>query len=91
MHRRIKAPKKTQESGIHLFTPSGVPKNYSAEVYDAHAEHMAQTWANPVLSASVSVSSYEPCSVDSEGLILLLFSSPSDSYSTFCLLFFRVF
>jgi hypothetical protein len=40
-----------------------------------------QTYIGPVLAASVSVSSYVPCLVDSKGLLLLLYSVPSDSYT----------
>ena len=39
------------------------------------------THTNPVLDASVSVSSYVPCLVDSEGLALLEPSIPSGSYT----------
>jgi hypothetical protein len=50
-----------------------------------YAEDLVLTQVDPVLAASVSVSSYEPCLVDSEGSVLIVFSIPSDSYhlSTF--------
>lgn len=46
-------------------------------------EDLVQACVNPVLAGSVSVSSYVPCSVDSEslGLLLLLFSIPSGFYT----------
>ena len=36
--------------------------------------HLVQTCAGPVLAASVSVSSYKLCSVDLEGLVLLVYT-----------------
>lgn len=57
--------------------------NYS---YNVYAEDLVQTCEAPVLSAPVSVSSYMPCLLYSEGLILLVSSFPSCSYNL-CLLF----
>lgn len=42
---------------------------------------MVRTRVDPGLAALVSVSSSAPCSADSEGLVLLLFSAPSESYN----------
>ena len=41
---------------------------------------LLQTHVGPVLNVSVSVSSYEVCSVDLSGLVLLVSSVISDSY-----------
>lgn len=40
-----------------------------------------QTHVDPVLAASVSVSLYDPCSFDSENLVLLVYSIPSSSHT----------
>jgi hypothetical protein len=40
-----------------------------------------KTHAGPVHAASVSLSSYEPCLVDSEGHVLLVSSIPTCSYT----------
>lgn len=42
-----------------------------------------QGHVGPVLAASVSGGPYEHCSVDSEGLVLLVSSVPSDSYTLY--------
>lgn len=43
----------------------------------AYSEDLVQIKAGTVLVALVSVSSYTPCLVSAEGLVLLLFSRPS--------------
>ena len=45
------------------------------------AKNLVQTTAPPVFAASVSVSPYEPCLVDSVGHVLLVAPITSDSYN----------
>lgn len=44
-----------------------------------YAENLMQVHVGPLLAASVSVSSHDPCSIDLESLILLLSSIPPGS------------
>lgn len=46
-----------------------------------YAENLMQAHVGPVLAATVSVSSHDPCSIGLESLILLVSSIPPDSQS----------
>ena len=52
---------------------------YSTESHAIYAEVLVQACASLVLDVSIFVTSYEPCFIDLEGLVVLVSSTPSDS------------
>ena len=67
-----------KESGLHLLPLLGVPQKHQANNHNT--ECLIRTPVVPMLANFISVSPYEPCLVESVGLVLI-FSNNFDSYS----------
>lgn len=67
------------ESEFHSFLQSGIPWKYQANSYNLNTEDLEQTHIGLTFVASISVSSYVPCFIGSEGLALLVSSILSGS------------
>lgn len=75
------ASRACKRSKIQLLPLLGVPQNHQVNNLNINAEDVVQTIAGPLLTVSVSVRPCELCLVDLLGLVLLVFSTSSDSYS----------
>ena len=69
-------PKSQRQSCSHRWV-----QEHQVNSHNMHTEDLMQTHAGPVIATLVSVSSCEPCLVDSVGHVLLVSSIPPDSYT----------
>jgi hypothetical protein len=73
--------RRNPKSSSHQLTLLGVPQNTKQTAIILYTTDLVQTHVDPMNAASVSVSPYQTYLVDLVDHILLLSSTPSDSYS----------